>query len=1354
MNILFASLLSISSLTNPGWTKLDSENTFADVAISRAEHDQIISETNSYDFWGGIGPDAVFRAWTTAAYDPDKNIMYFFGGGHSDYGGNEIYSYDLNTLTWARVTEPAPLTKPEPHSQVQGKTVYVPESSPISSHTHDCFIWNRDTQSIWVASRHGYGGDGTPSHTPEDAAMWEFSIETKTWRKLPAFANPNYPKCINVPSMQKVFLLEHAINEGFRGFLYDYNGTVQYLGRVDGLNASGVGSVFMHPETGAIYSAHQKSIYKITFGGTAESPTVSATKVTDHPSLEELNFELDYRQASYNYRPVDGKFYIWNGGPQIITWDPNTKQYDVIWNDDSPERPSLSGHGVGKVFEKFVYVKKNDIFVGLQNGGDGQGTDGMWAWKPSGSTDSAKKLRPLPLQNDGVTQTAAAFFLPIEPSDRNYNSTVSLRYKRTVDANWSAGPQLHRMRPEFVRNTKNNNGISGEGFSTIITGLEPGTQYAVELNLNDPDGVVGYSQTTASFTTANTPEANLGGDIVTVSSPSELNSALGNAKPGLTIRLLPGIYQGTFEIKKSGTKSEPIKIVGTGAAATVIDAQGNHYGFRLMADHIHISSVSVTNAKTAIKFDANTTGVSIYSNYIFNNLVGISAKLGQRNLYIAHNVLEGSNLFGNVSSETWDMEGIVVTGNSIEVAHNTLSGFGDSLGLHWNTNIANYVINMHHNLIKWGGDDGIEFDFTLRNVAAHHNMIANSANALSFQPVWGGPAYAFKNIILNPARGPFKIKPEQDGPSGMYIVNNTVVKWFSNIERGGGYAWKNASGDIKLLNLNNNLFVSDETRTDYILLNSSTHSLVDFDNNAWSADGKFSFKLKTGSVFAKSFQEWKDNTPLGNNDIKVNAETVFKNYQPNIKTGTFNEYRDPLATPLQISENSNLVDKGKRVPQIAFNYSGASPDIGALELNESMPEYGATLDTTLPEAPIAVNDSKDTEVNIDISINVLENDSDLQGDPLTLIDLIEMKNGSATFSPDGTVDFSPEFEFMGEASVKYIIEDNKGNRSEATLTVNVLPPNKAPVASPDVFEVFETSPLEITFNQILENDYDPERRQLTVIAVNNPMSGRIEMQNDKFIYTAPESFIGTDEITYEIEDNLQAKHSSTITIDVLPNGTIVGSDYRDNYDLRLRTEGFTIYGKGGADIITGSSGDDVIVGGEHEDSIKGGEGDDIIKYLGDNDKYDHVEGGPGFDQIIGNKEDNFIGLTIVQEVEAIDGGEGYDIIQGQNNKQVYDFSNTQLKNIELIDGGAGSDEITGSASDDVIMGSAGNDKIDGGPGNDTAVYKLNFDKYSISIENGVVTVEAIEGDEGVDTLINIERLMFKDRGQAVGKLKP
>jgi len=81
-------------------------------------------------------------------------------------------------------------------------------------------------------------------------------------------------------------------------------------------------------------------------------------------------------------------------------------------------------------------------------------------------------------------------------------------------------------------------------------------------------------------------------------------------------------------------------------------------------------------------------------------------------------------------------------------------------------------------------------------------------------------------------------------------------------------------------------------------------------------------------------------------------------------------------------------------------------------------------------------------------------------------------------------------------------------------------------------------------------------------------------------------------------------------------------------------------------------------------------------------------------------------------------------------------------------GSAYADSYAGTAFDDTVTGNGGDDVIDGGDGEDTAVFGGNYADYTI-VENadGTITVTDLssdEGEDGSDTLRNVEQLTFLD----------
>lgn len=86
--------------------------------------------------WGVLGPRAVMATWGGGAYDTKRNVLIVTGGGHRDYGGNEVYEFSLATQKWIRATEPRATTQ-----QGHGRYLITDSEAPISSHTYDGIVY-------------------------------------------------------------------------------------------------------------------------------------------------------------------------------------------------------------------------------------------------------------------------------------------------------------------------------------------------------------------------------------------------------------------------------------------------------------------------------------------------------------------------------------------------------------------------------------------------------------------------------------------------------------------------------------------------------------------------------------------------------------------------------------------------------------------------------------------------------------------------------------------------------------------------------------------------------------------------------------------------------------------------------------------------------------------------------------------------------------------------------------------------------------------------------------------------------------------------------------------------------------
>ena len=88
----------------------------------------------------------------------------------------------------------------------------------------------------------------------------------------------------------------------------------------------------------------------------------------------------------------------------------------------------------------------------------------------------------------------------------------------------------------------------------------------------------------------------------------------------------------------------------------------------------------------------------------------------------------------------------------------------------------------------------------------------------------------------------------------------------------------------------------------------------------------------------------------------------------------------------------------------------------------------------------AVNDSDTTQEEVPVTLDLLANDSDPDGDQLTVISAtVPASQGTLVDNGDGTVTFTPAPDFTGVATITYTVSDGNGGTDTALHTVDVTP---------------------------------------------------------------------------------------------------------------------------------------------------------------------------------------------------------------------------------------------------------------------------------------------------------------------------
>ncbi|NMU23074.1 tandem-95 repeat protein [Vibrio parahaemolyticus] len=248
------------------------------------------------------------------------------------------------------------------------------------------------------------------------------------------------------------------------------------------------------------------------------------------------------------------------------------------------------------------------------------------------------------------------------------------------------------------------------------------------------------------------------------------------------------------------------------------------------------------------------------------------------------------------------------------------------------------------------------------------------------------------------------------------------------------------------------------------------------------------------------------------------------------------EDKDTLSVENLIIDKGNgtLVDNGDGTwtftPQIDDD-TEVSFTFDIIDDEDLVVSGSANLDILpINDAPNAENDVITTEEDTAVTIDVLVNDSDVEGDALSIQSASVPSEQGSVDIVDGKLVFTPAENFNGEATITYIVTDGDLT-DEAKVTVTVTPVNDSPVAVDDTTSIQEDTAVTI---DVLTNDTDVDGDKLSIESASVPKEqGMVEVVDGKLVFTPAENFNGDAEITYTVTDG-ELTDEAKVTVTVNP----------------------------------------------------------------------------------------------------------------------------------------------------------------------------------------------------------------------------
>lgn len=339
-------LITISALTLLGPRTTQANTTLVNLPARtwfQAKSSQLYRLCPPYTGLGTGTCVCVVNSWSGGDYSPNTRELILWGGGHNDYYGNEVYTFNLDTLRWRMVT-------PHNVNSNPGSCVAVlPNGEPNSRHTYG------GVAVITHADRF-FGLGGSPSCLAGGCrvdVLFTLDIRARQWHNMqPSGTLPGTAcedKSVYDPLTKKVYY--HTTAGGW--FAYDYDSN-SWTARSSN-TACYSRSAALDPKRRLIVEVGGGTV--TTFDLTTPGLTARTLTTTGGGTV------VNPVNPGLAYDPVTDRIIAWSGGADVYSLDVETSAWERITPDAANTINPGAVTASGGVYGRFRYIPDDNVFI-------------------------------------------------------------------------------------------------------------------------------------------------------------------------------------------------------------------------------------------------------------------------------------------------------------------------------------------------------------------------------------------------------------------------------------------------------------------------------------------------------------------------------------------------------------------------------------------------------------------------------------------------------------------------------------------------------------------------------------------------------------------------------------------------------------------------------------------------------------------------------------------------------------------------------------------------------------------------------------------------------------------------------